>query len=110
MTAPLPRKLMRDTISVKVPKDSPYGGEFENPVTIERVCYQSVASVRATDYQLQAPLKGMLFIDPVLSVGAFEIPAGSLVCVNGEKSWATVHECEAISSYSGLHHWEVLLK
>lgn len=108
---PLPRRLLRSTAKVKVPKaGTPYGGEFEEPVTIERVCFEPTASIRRTDYQLQAPLKGTLYIDPKVSTGAFAIPAGSLVSVDGEVSDATVHECQAVPNLGDLHHWEVLLK
>lgn len=108
---PLPRRLLRSTAKVKVPKEgSPYGGQYEEPVTIERVCFEAAASIRRTDYQLQAPLKGTLYIDPKVSEGAFAIPAGSLVSVDGEVSDAIVHECQPIPSLANLHHWEVLLK
>ncbi len=109
---PLPRRLMRQTAVVRVPKEgSPYGGEFEEPVTIERVRFEASASIRRTDYQLQAPVKGTLFIDPKASRGGFAIPAGSLVSVDGEVSEATVHDCETIRDGSGrVHHWEVALK
>ena len=111
MPAPIPRRLMQSTATVRVPKnDSPYGGEFEEPVTIEYVAFEASASIRRTDYQLEAPLKGTLFIDPKTSIGAFAIPAGSLVSVDSEISEATVHDCQAIPSLANLHHWEVFLK
>lgn len=107
---PLPRRLLRSTATVKVPKEgTPYGGIYEEPVTIERVYFEPTASIRRTDYQLQAPLKGTLYIDPKVSVGAFEIPAGALVSVDGEVSDATVHECLPIPSAAHVHHWEVTL-
>ena len=69
------------------------------------------ASIRRTDYQLQAPVRGTLYIDPKASTGAFAIPAGSLVSVDGEVSEATVHECSPIKDGRGrVHHWEVVLK
>lgn len=106
---PLPKRLMASTATVRTPKGGMYGGDFNDPVTIERVCFQGEASIRRTDYQLQAPVKGVLFIDPRVSVGAFEVPAGSLVSVDGEVSEATVHECAAVPSAANLHHWELVL-
>ena len=111
MPAPIPRRLMRSTATVRVPKeDSPYGGVFEEPVKIEHVAFEASASIRRTDYQLEAPLKGILYIDPKTSTGAFAIPAGSLVSVDSEVSDATVHDCQPIPSLANLHHWEVILK
>ncbi len=108
---PLPRRMLRQTATVQVPKDSTYGGEYEEAVTIDRVWFDASASIRQTDYQLQAPVKGTLFIDPKVSDGAFAIPAGSLVSVDGEVSEATVHECSPIKdSHGRLHHWEVIVK
>lgn len=106
---PLPRRLMRSTATVRVPKDSDYGGEFEEPVTIENVCFDGNATIRTTDYQLQAPIKGILYVDPRISRGAFAIPAGSLVSVDGEISEATVHDCQPTPNAANLHHWEVTL-
>lgn len=107
---PLPRRLMRQTAVVRVPKnDSHYGGEFEEPMTIERVRFEASASIRRTDYQLQAPVKGTLFIDAVNSSPAMEVPAGSLVSVDGEVSEACVQECRAIRGAGSIHHWEAVL-
>lgn len=107
---PLPRRLLRQTATVRVPKDSTYGGEYEDAVTITRVRFDATASIRATEYQLQAPVKGVLFIDPKVSGNAFAIPAGSLVSVDGEIAEATVHDCEEIRDDRGrVHHWEVVL-
>ncbi|MBQ9042311.1 MAG: hypothetical protein IJ111_05790 [Eggerthellaceae bacterium] len=107
---PLPKWLLTSTATVRVPaKSGVYGGEYAEPVTIGRVCFQGAASIKATAYQLQAPVKGVLFIDPNVSEGAFEIPAGALVSVDGEVSEATVHECIPVPSAANLHHWEVTL-
>ena len=108
---PLPRRMLKQTATVRVPKDAVYGGEFEEPQTIDRVWFDASASVRRTEYQLQEPVKGTLFIDSKVSEGAFAIPAGALVSVDGEVSEATVHECCPIKDGNGrIHHWEVTLK
>lgn len=108
---PLPRRMLRQTAEVRVPKEGPYGGDYEEAVTIERVWFDATASIRRTDYQLQAPVKGLLFIDPKVSRNAFAVPAGSLVTVDGEVSGATVHECCPVRDGRGrIHHWEVVLK
>lgn len=108
---PLPRRMLRQSATVRVPKDGAYGGQYEEPMTIGRVWFDATAPVRRTDYQLQAPVRGILFIDPRTSTGAFEVPAGSLVSVDGEVSEATVHECSPVRDGRGrLHHWEAVLK
>lgn len=108
---PLPRRMLQQTAIVRVPKDTPYGGEYEEPKTIDHVWFDASATIRRTDYQLEAPVKGTLFIDPKVSVGAFEIPAGSLVSVDGEVSEAAVHDCSTIKDNMGkVHHWEIVLK
>ena len=107
---PLPRRLLRQTATVRVPKNSAYGGEYEDPITISNVRFEAVASINQTSYQLQAPIKGTLYIDAHISDGAFEIPAGSLVSVDGEVSEACVSECETLRDWTGtVHHWEVVL-
>lgn len=108
---PLPRRLLRSTATVRVPEEgSPYGGRYREPVTVRRVCFQGEAGLQRTDYQLQAPLKGVMYMDPRVSEGAFPIPAGSLVSIDGEVSEATVHECAPVPSAANIHHWEVTLK
>ena len=37
---PIPRRLLRQACTVRVPRDSFYRGEYEEPVTIGRVCYE----------------------------------------------------------------------
>lgn len=107
---PLPKWLLNSTATVRVPaKSGVYGGEYEDPVTIGRVCFQGESALRRAGYQLQAPVKGVLFVDPNVSEGAFEIPAGALVSVDGEVSEATAHECIPVPSAAKLHHWEVTL-
>lgn len=106
---PIPKWLLTSTATVRTPREGVYGGEYNDPVEIGRVCYQGAAALRRTGYQLQAPVKGVLFIDPRASVGAFEIPAGSLVSVDGEVSEAAVQECAPVPSAANLHHWEVTL-
>lgn len=107
----LPRNMLTSTATVQTPKDTPYGGEYNDPVTIEGVCFEPARTIGQSDYQLQAPIKGTLFIDAHVSRGAFEIPAGSLVSVDGAVSESCVHECYALKDQLGrIHHWEVTLK
>ncbi len=107
---PIPKRLLTSSATVRTPKErSMYGGEYNDPVTIGRVCFQGEAGLRKTAYQLQSPIKGVLIIDPRASANAFEIPAGSLVRIDGEDAESVVKECMPVPSAENLHHWEVTL-
>ena len=113
---PIPRRLLRQACTVRVPRDSFYRGEYEEPVSFGRVCYEPASSIGGTansggsPHQEQNPVRGTLFIDPRASEGAFEVPAGSLVKVDGMETEAVVRECAAIMCGGRVHHWEVVLK
>ena len=52
---------------------------------------------------------GTLFVDAVMSAGAFEIPAGSRVEVHGRSYVAA--KVSRFEGFNGLvHHWEVELR
>lgn len=108
---PIPPRYMTSTARVRVPQEDAGGHlAYAEPVTIGRVRYELAANVRATDYQLQDGTTGVLFIDAVTSVGAFELPAGSLVSVDGAVE-ACVSACRRYDAGSGtVHHWEVELR
>ncbi len=107
---PLPRRLLTSTAEVRVPRAGGYGGEYEEPVAVRHVRFVPKADLRPTAYQLQSPVKGTLYVDAHWSEGAFEIPAGSLVSVDGEESPSCAHECRELSAGGAVHHWEVDLK
>lgn len=106
MTPPIPRRLLRSTATVRVPKDSFRAGEYEDPVTIGRVWFEPSAAAGSHG---QEPVKGLLVIDPRVSEGAFAIPAGSLVSIDGMVSNAKATSCDAVPSAADVHHWEVVL-
>lgn len=104
---PIPRRLLTSKASVRVPVPG-FGGTYAEAREISHVCWQPEQPLRRTDHQAGAPCKGTLFIDAVLSEGAFEIPAGSLVSVDGDTE-CCVQECAALPSPKNVHHWEVTL-
>lgn len=106
---PIPKSLLRQTAAVRVPRDGAFGGEYEEALAIEHVRFEPCAAIRQTDYQLQAPVAGTLFVDAVNSSPAMEVPAGSLVSVDGEVSEACVQECRVIRGAGSIHHWEAVL-
>lgn len=106
---PIPKSLLTQTATVKAPIPGGYGGQYAEPVTVEHVRFEPCLSASASTYQLQAPAKGTLFIDAANSSPAFEVPAGSLVSVDGEVSEACVRECCPIQEAGRVHHWELVL-
>lgn len=106
---PIPKSLLTQKATVRVPITGGYGGQYEEPVTIERVRFEPSSAISASSYQLQAPTKGTLIVDATNSSPAFEVPAGSLVSVDGELSEACVHECCPIREAGRIHHWELVL-
>lgn len=83
------------------------GGEFAPPVPINNVRYEKAAGIRRTDYQLQDGTTGIVFIDAVNSEGSFEVPAGSLVSIDGAPE-VCVNECHPREGFAGrVHHWEL---
>lgn len=106
MTAHIPKRALPSTCMVRVPKDG--GGEYDEPVAIKHVRFEPKDAIRATDYQLRDTVTGVLIIDSANSDGAFGIPAGSLVSIDGGPE-SCVSGCTEYSTWSGVHHWEIEL-
>ncbi|NGM17723.1 minor capsid protein [Eggerthellaceae bacterium zg-893] len=104
---PIPLRLLASTAVVRTPAPG-FGGTYSEPREIRHVCWQPAQPARQTAHQIGAPCKGTLFIDAALSEGAFEVPAGSLVSVDGDAE-CCVQECAALPSPADVHHWEVAL-
>jgi hypothetical protein len=105
----LPASTLSSNALVKVPKvDAEFGGEFDEPVNIRRVRLDGVDSIRSTPYALAEDTTGLLFVDAVISVGAFEVPAGSKVSLDGGATWSSVNACHRFETFGGrTHHWEL---
>ena len=107
---PIPRSLLTSTATVRVPTEEGGRQGFAAPAELVGVRYEQRASVRATDYQLQDGTAGLLFVDAANTRGAFEIPAGSLVSVDGGPE-GCVASCARYADGRGrTHHWEVELR
>lgn len=104
MIPPIPKSLLPSTMSVRIPKDSTYGGEYENPQVITHVRYDLEATISPRDYVLSDGSKGIIFVDAVNSDGAFEVPQGSLVIIDEEELSAV--KVTPYESFNGrVHHW-----
>lgn len=108
MTAPIPRRLLTSSCTVQVPAEGKMGGVYAEPVEMRGVRFEPSDGVRQTAWQLQGGPKGTLFVDAANTEGAFAIPAGSLVCVDGSPPMAAT-SCEELSDFGRVHHWEVQL-
>lgn len=106
----IPKRLLSQSVTVRLPVAGGYGGECADPVYIEHVRFEAAAATSQTAYQLQAPIRGTLFIDAVNSSPAMELPAGTMVLLDGETAECTVRECQTLLDGRGrVHHWEATL-
>lgn len=107
MLAPIPASLLTSTVAVKTPKESDFGGEFNEPATIERVRFDETSDLVRNGYVMSDGAKGLLFIDAACSLGAFEIPVGSLVSIDGQ-DYCMAGKVSPYCGFGGfVHHWEV---
>ena len=110
MTPPIPRRMLPSTAEVRVPDASPgLGGRYLDPVTLRHVRLDREDGASHDGYRLSAGALGTLYVDAVSTEGAFAIPRGSLVSVDGGEP-AAATSCEELRDGMGrVHHWEVAL-
>ena len=103
----IPRKLMPSTMSVRLRTEGKYGEAWGEPAEIRHVRFQSYDVKLAEAYKLQDGSKGLVYVDAVNSDGAFEVPQGSLVSIDGGEPMQVVR-CTRLEGYFGqTHHWEL---
>ena len=108
MTPPITRRLLTSTAVVQVPAKGSLGGVYAEPVELRRVAFERAQEVRQTGYQLADGPSGTMYVDAVATEGAFRVPVGSLVSVDGSVPVA-VTRCEELRCGGQVHHWEVEL-
>ena len=82
---------------------------FGESHTISHVRFERAQSVVSDAHRSADAGAGTLFVDAVMSAGAFEIPAGSRVEVRGRSYVAT--KVSSFEAFNGrVHHWEVELR
>lgn len=107
MLTPIPVSVMPSNVAVRVPVDSTYGGEYAEAQTIEHVRFEKASALVRGAYVLTDGAKGLLFVDAVNSKGAFEIPTGSLLSIDGAEE-ATAGNVDTFEGFNGkVHHWEI---
>ncbi len=99
---PIPRRMLDKSVTVAEPlADGAYGNERElAPVRFVRK-HEVVADAHRAD-----AITGTVYVDAVMTAGAYEIPAGSRVAIDGVSMLAA-----AVRRYEGargrVHHWEI---
>lgn len=107
MLTPIPVSLLPSSVTVCIPSDGDYGGEYEEPRTIDHVRFERAESLIRGGYVLTDGAKGLLFIDAVSSVNPFEIPVGSLLSIDGDE-YASAGRVTPYEGFNGVvHHWEI---
>ena len=103
------------TMAVSVPvEDDEYGGSHAEPVTVTNVRFERVAERRALHssgatggYVISDDLKGRIYVDAATSGGAFEVPEGSKVSVDGGEPMEVVRTSRFEDFAGRVHHWEL---
>lgn len=99
---PIPRKLLRASMEVAVPDAE---GGYEEPVAVAPVRFEQTHEVVSDTHRADA-VTGKVYVDAVMSEGAFEIPAGSRVTIDGASLLvASVRRFEG--PHDHVHHWEL---
>ena len=102
--SPIPRSMLRDCVVVRVP-DGEGGFKGGRPLGCVRV---QTVDVVSEDGHRSTTGGGLMYVDRVNSVGAFEIPVGSRVECRGMDY--LVRECRRFEDSDGTcHPWELTL-
>ena len=111
MFAPIPKcVLSQDAVVYEPSKTSDYSGEFEaDGMYIAHVLYQSKKQLGRNAVKLSDGSQGLLFVDAVNSMGAYSVPVGSKVAIDGEER-IVVSVMPCLTYNGNIHHWELELK
>lgn len=101
----IPRRLLPDACSVRVRQED---GTYEAARTVRHVRFEYLQSRSSERHRFADAGAGVLYVDAVSSVDAFELHVGDLVTIYG------VERCvKSVRRYCGfngrVHHWEVEL-
>ena len=107
MLPPVPPYLLPDDMEVRVPVEGERGGCFAEPVAIGHVRFIDQAEVRLGAYVFEEGSKGLVVVDARNSEGAFAVPVGSLLSINGDPEVAVVKSVPYRTYRGAVHHWEL---
>lgn len=100
---PIPLWMLGDSMRVSVPDGC---GGFRGPVEVSPVRFEEEQSTSDDAHRAADAGGGTVFVDAVNSRGAFEVPAGSRVEINGVSYF--VRKCKRCGGFgSEVHHWEL---
>ncbi|MEY8460137.1 hypothetical protein AALA69_03285 [Eggerthellaceae bacterium 24-137] len=108
MIPQVPPYLLPDSMTVRVPVEGERGGCFSDErVSVDHVRFIDRAEVRRGAYVFEEGSKGLVIVDYLNSAGAFDIPAGSLLSINGGDEVAVVKAVPHKTYRGRVHHWEL---
>ena len=98
----MPKSKLRSTMTVCVPRPD---GTFAEPVAIIGVLFIRKDEVVSDAHRSYAS-KGVVYVDSVNSKGAFEVPVGSRVAIDGHSY--IVQACEPNGDlFTRIHNWKL---
>lgn len=101
---PIPKQLLNETMQVYEPTDD---GGLSEPKTVRNVRFERTHEI-ATDAHRSDMVGGTVFVDATISEGAYEVPAGSRLEINGENF--LVKSVTRLCAANGhVHHWELVV-
>ena len=116
--APMVESLLPSTLVVRGRvEDSEYGDEWSEPVEIQHVRFTRSSEFSVVNnsgvtsgYVFQDGSRGLIYVDAVNSSGAFDIPEGSEVRVDGGERMEVVKVTKCDNLDGTLHHYEIEVK
>ena len=103
---PIPARLLAENAVVRVPDGV---GGYTEGVEVSHVRFRRTQSVMDDDHRSADAGAGKVYVDALNSVGAFEIPAGSRIDIDGNSYY--VVECKRCEDFNGcVHHWELVVR
>ena len=117
--APLPASVLPSTMAVYEPaSDDEHGGSYAaKPVTVSNVRFERAAERRDASsggaqggYAYSDDSRGTVYVDAASSAGAYEVPEGSLVAIDGGDAMEVVRVQRFDHPDGACHHWEVAVR
>lgn len=103
---PIPRRLLPDSCVVR---ERTHDGGYGEGRRIDHVRFERKQSWLGEAHRWADAGAGTLFVDAVMSVGAFEVEAGSLVEIGG-RSLLVASVARLEGTGGRVHHWELELR
>lgn len=103
---PIPARLLAENAVVRVPDGE---GGYAEGVAVSHVRFCRTQSVSGDDHRSADASAGKVYVDALNSIGAFEVPAGSRIDIDGNSYF--VAECKRCEDFNGrVHHWELTVR